>query len=86
MLLFKLRECFVYLVQRSDLVQLNIRNLFLLLSSSGLHTYLPKERIAEIVRKNGENVETSCQELVREAQRAGSERTITIVLLHGHMH
>ncbi len=75
-----------HILKRADITQLGIRNLFLLMSSAGLHAHLPRDRIAGIVRRHGENVETACQELVREAQKAGSEETITIVLVHGHIH
>lgn len=68
----------------SDFITVNIRDLFLLISSEGLHNFGTRKRIAEIVLDNGENVETSCQQLVQEAQQAG--RTITIVLVHGHLH
>jgi serine/threonine protein phosphatase PrpC len=73
-----------HMLKKSDFVTVNIRNLFLLLSSGGLHDFVRKERIAEIVIQNGENVETSCEHLMQEALSAGSERTITIVLVHGH--
>ena len=75
-----------HILKLSDFITVNIRNLFLLISSEGLHNFVMRKRIAEIVLNNGENVETSCQQLVREAQQAGSERTITIVLVHGHLH
>ena len=54
--------------------------------TGGLHDYVKKERIAEIVLQNGENVESSCEFLLQETLSAGSERTITIVLVHGHLH
>ena len=73
-----------HLLNRSDFITINIRHRFLLLSSGGLHDFARKERIAEIVLKNGENVETSCEQLLQEAQSAGSEKTITLVLIHGH--
>jgi serine/threonine protein phosphatase PrpC len=75
-----------HILKLSDFITLNIRDLFLLISSEGLHHFVTRERIAEIVMDNGENVETSCQQLVRESRQAGSERTITIVLVHGHLH
>jgi serine/threonine protein phosphatase PrpC len=74
-----------HMLKRSDFLTVNIRDLFLLLSSGGLHDFVRKERIAEIVFQNGENVETSCEHLMQEALSAGSERTITIVLVHGHL-
>ena len=75
-----------HMLRGSDFVEINIRNLFLLLSSGGLNDFVKRERIAEIVLKNGENVETSCEHLLQEALSAGSERTITLVLVHGHLH
>jgi len=75
-----------HILKLSDFITVNIRDLFLLISSEGLHNFVTRKRIAEIVLDNGENVETSCQQLVQEAQQAGSERTITVVLVHGHLH
>jgi serine/threonine protein phosphatase PrpC len=74
------------ILTKSDFVTVNITDRFLLFSSGGLHDYVKKDRIAEIVLQNGENVETSCEFLLQEALSAGSERTITIVLVHGHLH
>ena len=65
-----------HLLNLSDFVTVNIRDLFLLISSEGLHNFVTRKRIAEIFLDNGEKVETSCQRLVREAQQDGSERTI----------
>ena len=73
-----------HMLKKSDFATVSLRNLFLLLSSGGLHDFVKKERIAEIVVQNGENVETSCQHLMQEAHSAGSEQTVTIVLVHGH--
>ena len=72
-----------HVMRKSDFVTVNIRSIFLLISSGGLHDYVRKERIAEIVLRNEENVETSCEQLLQEALKAGSERTITVVLVHG---
>jgi serine/threonine protein phosphatase PrpC len=74
------------ILTKSDFVMVNIVDRFLIFSSGGLHDYVKKDRIAEIVLQNGENVETSCEFLLQEALSAGSERTITIVLVHGHPH
>jgi len=63
----------------------NLRDTFLLLSSDGLHDYIRKERIREIVLANGENVEKSCKDLVEEALSAGSADNITVVLAHGEV-
>jgi PPM family protein phosphatase len=75
-----------HLLKMSDFISIDISNRFLLLSSGGLHDYVKKERIMEIVARNGENVETSCEQLREEALISGSERTITVVLVHGHRH
>jgi len=75
-----------HLLKMSDFVTIDIRNRFLLLSSGGLHDYVNKERIMEIVTRNDEDVETSCEQLIQEALSAGSERTVTVVLVHGHVH
>ncbi len=75
-----------HVLTKADFAMVTIADRFLLLSSGGLHDYVKKERIAEIVLQNWENVESSCQYLLQEALSAGSERTITIVLVHGHLH
>ena len=75
-----------HMLKMSDFVSINMRGRYLILSSGGLHDFVRKERIGEIVLKNGENVETSCELLLQEAQSAGSEKTITLVLIHGHLH
>jgi serine/threonine protein phosphatase PrpC len=75
-----------HVLKNTDFVTVDLQGLSLVLSSGGLHDVVPRDRIAEIVRDHGENVETACQQLVQEAQRAGSERTITVVLVHGHLH
>lgn len=58
-------------------------NEFLLISSGGLTDVLDKEAIAAIVRKNEGSIDAACETLVQEAMKAGSERTITAVLVHG---
>lgn len=75
-----------HILSRSDFVTVNLRDLFLLISSGGLHDFVRKERIADIVIQNEENVEASCEHLLQEALSAGSEQTITLVLVHGHVH
>ena len=72
------------ILMRSHFVTVNIRDIFLLLSSGGFHDFVRKERIADIILQNGENVEASCEHLMQEALSAGSEQTITIILVHGH--
>ena len=74
------------ILTETDFVSLNLTNRFLLLSSGGLQDFVKKGRIADIVLENGENVDASCEFLLEEALSAGSEQTITLVLVHGHLH
>lgn len=70
-------------VVKPDFYDVNLRDTFLLLTSDGLHDYIRKERIREIVFANGKDVTKSCRELVKEALAAGSDDNITIVLAYG---
>jgi len=72
------------ILMETEFVTVNMRDIFLLLSSGGFHDLVRKERIADIVLQNGENVEASCEHLLQEALSAGSEQTITIILVCGH--
>ncbi len=74
-----------HLLRPADFIRVNIGDLFMVISSGGLHDFVKKEVIGEIVQRNGENVETSSEQLMQEAQRAGSERTITVIVVHGHV-
>jgi len=56
---------------------------YLVLGSDGLTQVLKKESIAIIIGKNEGNLETACEEMVKEAMKAGSESTVTVVLVHG---
>jgi protein phosphatase len=67
----------------TDFSKFILRNEFLLLGSDGLTEILGKKRIAEIVRKNEESIDAACEMLVQEAMNAGSESTITVILVHG---
>jgi serine/threonine protein phosphatase PrpC len=73
-----------HMLDKTDFHEVDIRDSFLLLSSDGLHDYVGKDAIREIIMKNGDNLETSCEELVQKALVAGSDGTITVVLVHGH--
>ena len=61
---------------------MSIQPSFLLLNSDGLHDYIGKEAIREIVMKTGDTLETSCEELVQEALSADGDDTITVILVH----
>lgn len=73
-----------YILKGTELRKVNLQHSFIILSSAGLYDFAKREDIRAIVEKNGENVETSCEDLKNLALRAGSERTITMVVLHGH--
>jgi len=60
-----------------------LRAKFLLLSSDGLHDYVKKERIQEIVLLNWGHVEKSVKELVGETRSAGSDDNIMAMLAYG---
>jgi PPM family protein phosphatase len=66
-----------------DFYEVNLLDTFLLLSSDGLHDFLPKERIRKIILANGKNVKRSVRDLVQEALSAGSDDNITVVLAYG---
>ena len=70
-------------VIRPDFYELNLRNAFLLLSSDGLHDFVGKETIREVVVLNRDNLQKSCEDLVTMALDAGSDDNITVVLFHG---
>jgi protein phosphatase len=70
-------------VVRPDFYEVNLLDTYLLLSSDGLHDFVTKDRIREIVLANGENVEKSVRVLVDEALSAGSDDNITVVLAYG---
>jgi serine/threonine protein phosphatase PrpC len=69
--------------RESDLLEFVLGDEFLLLGSDGLTGSLPKEAIASIVRSNRTNPDAACEMLVQEAMKAGSESTITVILVHG---
>jgi protein phosphatase len=70
-------------VIKPDFYEVDLHDTFLLFSSDGLHDFVTRERILEIVLTNGENVGKSCNDLVQEALSAGSDDNISVVLIHG---
>jgi serine/threonine protein phosphatase PrpC len=68
----------------TEISQVNLMDSFIVLSSAGFHDYVGRDTIVTIVRRNGENVDTSCEELKNAALQAGSESTVTLIILHGH--
>lgn len=72
-----------YRMKDADFPVFVLGNEFLLISSGGLTDVLDKEAIAGIIRKNEGSIDAACETLVQEAMKAGSERTISVVLVHG---
>jgi len=68
---------------KPDFYEANLNDTFLLLSTDGLHDFVRKEKIWDIVLSNGNNLKKAVSELVKEALSAGSDDNITLVLLHG---
>jgi protein phosphatase len=69
-------------VIRPDFYELNLRNAFLLLSSDGLHDFVEKETIRKVVVLNRNELQKSCEDLVKMALEADSDDNITVVLVH----
>jgi protein phosphatase len=72
-----------WILKPADFREFSLKNTYLLLSSDGLYDHLPRETIRDIVLKHGEDVESASEELVQEAMNAGSDSTITVVLVCG---
>ena len=70
-------------LQNSDFHEIDLEETFLLLTSEGLTDFVRTDEIGKIVRANGGNLEASCEELVQAALSAGSDDTITLVLVQG---
>lgn len=63
-----------------DIYETDAKDTYLVLSSDGMHDYVPEDRIAEIVRSNGQNLGRSCNQLVAEALAEGSDDNITVIV------
>lgn len=70
-------------VIKPDFYEANLRDTYLLLSSDGLHDFIRKETIREVVVSNGDELQKSCEDLVTMALEAGSDDNITVILFHG---
>lgn len=66
-----------------DFSEFSLDDSFLVLGSDGLTQALRKEAIGIIIGKNEGNLATACEEMVKEAMKAGSESTVTVILVHG---
>lgn len=74
-----------HVIRGTEFSRVNLMNSFMVLASEGLYDYVRREEIRSIVERNGENIDTSCEELKNKALLAGSEQTITMIILHGHI-
>jgi PPM family protein phosphatase len=63
-----------------DFYSIDIKGKYLLLSSDGLHGFVPKERIREIVLTGGSELADTVKLLMDEALQCGSDDNITIIL------
>jgi serine/threonine protein phosphatase PrpC len=70
-------------VIKPDFYEADLRNAFLLLSSDGLHDFVRKETIREVVIVNRDKLQKSCEDLVTMALEADSDDNVTVVLVHG---
>lgn len=68
---------------KPDFYEANLRDAFLLLSSDGLHDFVRKETIQNVVVSNRDDLRQSCDDLVELALEADSDDNITVVLVHG---
>jgi serine/threonine protein phosphatase PrpC len=71
-----------YRLKDSSFSEFVLGDEFLLLSSDGLTDALSREAIATVVRNADGNIEVACEKLVQEALSAGSDSTITVILVH----
>ena len=70
-------------IKDEDFVTFRLGDEFLLLSSDGLTDHLSGQAIAGIVRgKAASSLDAAAEALVQEAMKAGSEETITVILVH----
>lgn len=63
-----------------DFYPIDMNGKYLLLSSDGLHGFVRKERIREIVIDEGPSLSEKVQLLIDEALRCGSDDNITVIL------
>ena len=54
-----------------DIYETDAKGTYLVLSSDGMHDYVPEDRIAEIVRSNGQDLERSCNQTRRRSTCRG---------------
>lgn len=71
------------ILKESDITSLSLQDSILLLNSDGLHDFVKKEKILEIVNQNLENLEAACEFLIQQALADESDRTISVILVRG---
>jgi PPM family protein phosphatase len=63
-----------------DFYEFGLHGAFLLLSTDGLHDFVRKKKIQEIILRHGSDPKKTCVCLVQEALESGSDDNITLVL------
>lgn len=63
-----------------DFYSIDVKGNYLILSSDGLHGFVRKERMWEIVIDEGHSLSRKVQSLIDEALRCGSDYNITVIL------
>ena len=71
------------ILQESDIMTTSLRGSSLLLNSGGLHDFVKKEEILEIVTRDRDDLEAACESLVHRALADGSDHTISVILVRG---
>jgi serine/threonine protein phosphatase PrpC len=65
-----------------DFYEFDLHDTLLLLSSDGLHDFVRRERIQEMVLEQGKDPKKTCAALIREALEDSSDDNITVLLVH----
>jgi len=73
-----------HILRSADFNRVNLMDSFIVMSSDGFYDFVKREEIRPIVERNGEAVESTCEELKDKALLAGSGQTITVIVIHGH--
>jgi serine/threonine protein phosphatase PrpC len=71
------------ILKESDITATSLRDSILLLNSDGLHDFVKKEKILEIVARYRDNLEAACEALVQQALADESDHTISVILIQG---
>jgi protein phosphatase len=71
------------ILRESDITTTGLGTSILLLSSDGLHDFVDREIILDIVNRNREDLEAACEFLIQQALADDSDRTISVILVRG---